>query len=60
MPLLMEAFSSRFLAPAEKKYSQLEKEGVAVILGVKRFRQYLLGRSFTIVSLYNTYLVSHV
>ena len=54
------AFSSHFLAPAEKKYSQLEKEGLAVILGVKRFRQYLLGRSFTIVSLYNTYLVSHV
>ena len=44
------AFSSRTLAPAEKKYSQLEKEGLAVIFGVKKFRQYLLGRSFTIVS----------
>ena len=44
------AFSSSSLVPAEKKYSQLEKEGLAVIFGVKRFRQYLLGRSFTIVS----------
>ena len=37
-------FSSHTLAPAEKKYSQLEKEGLAVIFGVKRFRQYLLGK----------------
>ena len=44
------AFSSCTLAPAEKKYSQLMKEGLAVIFGVKKFRQYLLGRSFTIVS----------
>ena len=44
------AFSSQSLAPTEKKYSHLEKEGLAVIFGVKRFQQYLLGRSFTIVS----------
>ena len=44
------SFSSRSLATAEKKYSHLEKEGLAVIFAVKRFRQYLLGRSFTIVS----------
>ena len=44
------AFASRTLVPAEKKYSQLEKEGLATIFGVKRFHQYLLGRYFTIVS----------
>ena len=53
------AFSSHSLAPAEKIYSQLEKEGLAVIFGVKRFRQYLLGRSFTIVSEY-LFSESHV
>ena len=44
------AFASRSLAPAEKKYSQLDKEGLAIIFGVKRFHQYLFGRHFTILS----------
>ena len=44
------AFSSRTLAPAERKYSQIEKEGLANIFGVKRFHQYLFGRQFTILS----------
>ena len=44
------AFASRSLAPAERKYSQLEKEGLAVVFGVKRFHQYIFGRHFTIHS----------
>ena len=43
-------FSSQTIAPAEKKYSQLEKEGLVVVFGVKRFHQYLYGREFTILS----------
>ena len=35
------ASASRSLTPAEKKYSQLDKEGLAIVFGVKRFNQYL-------------------
>ena len=45
------AFASCTLAAAEeKKYSQIEKKGLAIIFGVKRFHEYLLGRPFIIMS----------
>ena len=49
---------------AEKKYSQLEKEGAGNHFGVKPFHRYLLGRHFTIVpdhkSLQHLFSESHV
>ena len=44
------AFTSRSLSVAEKKYSQLEKEGLAIVFAVKKFHQYLHGRQFTVYS----------
>uniref|UniRef100_A0AAQ4NRX0 Gypsy retrotransposon integrase-like protein 1 n=1 Tax=Gasterosteus aculeatus aculeatus TaxID=481459 RepID=A0AAQ4NRX0_GASAC len=41
-------FMSRTLTPAEKRYSQLDKEGLAIIFGIKRFHKYIYGRTFTI------------
>ena len=42
------AYASRTLAPAEKNYSQIDKEGLGVIFGIKKFHQYLYGHSFVI------------
>ena len=42
------SFASRTLAPAEKQYSQLEKEALSVVWGVKKFHSYLFGRHFVI------------
>ena len=44
------AYAARSLAPAERKYSHIEKEGLAVVFGVKKFHQYLLGKKFVVFS----------
>ena len=44
------AFASRSLAPAEKNYSQIDIEALAIVFGVKHFHQYLFGHQFTIKS----------
>ena len=42
------AYYSRKLLPREEKYSTVEKECLAVKLGVEAFRVYLLGRPFIV------------
>ena len=41
-------YVSRSLNDAERNYSTLEKESLAIIFGVKKFHQFLYGNAFTI------------
>ena len=40
------AFGSRALTEAEIKYSQIEKEALAIVFGCEHFHLYLYGKSF--------------
>ncbi|KAK8765023.1 hypothetical protein V5799_032371 [Amblyomma americanum] len=41
------AYASRTLGVSERNYAQIDREGLAVVFGVKKFHQYLAGREFS-------------
>ena len=43
------AFASRTLLPSETNYSQIEKEALSLVFGLKKFHNYLYGRKFVLV-----------
>lgn len=44
------AFVSRTLSQCEKNYSQVEKEALLLIFGIRKFHKYVYGRHFTLVT----------
>ena len=46
------AYASHSLNTVEQKYSQLDKEVLAILFGVCRFHHYLYGRRFVICSIH--------
>lgn len=43
-------YVSRSLSPIERRYSQTEKEALALVFAVERLKMYLLGREFDLVT----------
>ena len=44
------AMAYRTLTTAERGYARLEKEGLSLIFGMKKFHMYLYGKSFTLIT----------
>lgn len=44
------AMGSRTLNSAERRYSQFDKEATAIMFGIHKFHNYLMGRFFTIIT----------
>ncbi len=44
------SFASRTLTKAEQNYSQLDREGLSVMYGLRKFHKYVYGRHFQIVT----------
>lgn len=43
-------FASQTLTKVQQKYAQIDKEAYAIIFGIKKFYQYVYGRTFTLVT----------
>ena len=49
-PVRNVAYASRSLTPTKQRYSQTEREALAVIWGCERFHMYLIGTPFELIT----------
>ena len=54
------AFASRSLSRAEENYSQIDKEALALVWGIKHFHQYLWGVSIRVRNHGYAFCAGHV
>lgn len=47
---IIRSYASKSLTDQERKFSQTEKEALALVWGVERFRMYLYGKRFTLLT----------
>ena len=47
------SYASRALTPVEQRYSQTEREALAVVFGCERYHLYTMGSCFTVVTDHN-------
>ena len=52
------AYFSRVLTPTEQRYSQIDKEALAIKTGVEKFYYYLFSHRFTMITVSSNLLVS--
>lgn len=50
--MVQSTHASRTLSNAERNYSNLEREALALVFGVTKFHQYIYGRHFSLVTDY--------
>ena len=49
MELVSDGFASRILTDSEQRYTQIEREALACVFGVKKFYSYLYSHHFILI-----------